>query len=152
MKTFILEQIQWKLITLFLMPCQNSEKSNDPILRIHWDRCQEGREGWTEPFQRILLITAGGKTSTTAVDWHLKVKNKKHDVVGLTKNYCITVNMETISSIHKLIPESHELNDQAHFWICPLKNHWNNFYLPWICTSIQKSVHSIISSLRYSQF
>ena len=36
-------------------------------------------------FHRILPATARGLTSTTAVDWHLKVKNKKRDV-GLIKN------------------------------------------------------------------
>ena len=37
---------------------------------------------------------------------------------GLTKNYCITVSMQKINSIHKLIQQvlgSHELNDHAHF-------------------------------------
>ena len=34
------------------------------------------REGWTL-FHRILPTTARGLTSTTAVDWDLKVKNKK---------------------------------------------------------------------------
>ena len=31
----------------FLAPCQNSDKSNDPIPRKHPDRWQE--EGWTDP-------------------------------------------------------------------------------------------------------
>ena len=31
-------------------------------------------------FHRTLLTTAGGPTSTTAVDWHLKVKDIKQDV------------------------------------------------------------------------
>ena len=34
-------------------------------------------------------LLPGELTSTTAVDWDLKVKDKKGDV-GLTKNYCIT--------------------------------------------------------------
>ena len=49
--------------------------------------------------------------------------------------------MQKISSIHKLIQQilgSHELNDHAHFWPCPPKNHWNNFLLSWICTTMQK--------------
>ena len=41
------------------------------------------REGWTL-FHRILPTTARGLTSTTAVDWHLKAKNKKCNV-GLIK-------------------------------------------------------------------
>ena len=44
-------------------------------------------------FHRILPATARVLTSTTAVDWHLKVKDKKCDV-GLTKNYYITVSMQ----------------------------------------------------------
>ena len=74
------------------------------------------REGWTL-FHRILPTTARGLTSTTAVDWDLKVKNKKCNV-GLIKNYCITVTMQKNSSIHKLIQEilgSDELNDHVHF-------------------------------------
>ena len=62
-------------------------------------------------------LLPGGLTSTTAVDWHLKAKNKKCNV-GLIKNYCITVSMQKISSIHKLIQQilgSHELNDYTHF-------------------------------------
>ena len=55
------------------------------------------------------------KTSTAARDWHLKVKDTESDV-GITKYYCITVNMLNISLIHKLtlkvqqILGFHELN------------------------------------------
>ena len=76
-----------------------------------------GRKDRQTPFHRILPATARGLTSTTAVDWHLKVKNKKCDV-GLIKNYCIAVSMQKISSIHKLIQQIlgfHELNDCTHF-------------------------------------
>ena len=56
-------------------------------------------------FHRILLATDGyWLTSTTAVDWHLKVQDIEYDV-GLTKNYCITVSMQKISSIHKIIQQ-----------------------------------------------
>ena len=72
--------------------------------------------GWKDgqaPFHRILPATAGHLTSTTAVDWHLKVQGVEYDV-GLTKNYCITASMLEISLIHKLILlqilGSHELN------------------------------------------
>ena len=54
---------------------------------------------------------------------------------------CITVSMQKITSIHKLIQQilgCHELNDDAHFWPDPPKNHWNNFLLSWICTAMQK--------------
>ena len=75
-----------------------------------------GKDGQTL-FHGIYLATAGGLTSTTAVDWHLKVKNKICHV-GLIKNYCITVSMQKISSIHKLIQQIlgfHKLNDHTHF-------------------------------------
>ena len=51
---------------------------------------------------RTVPATARGPTSKTAVDWHLKVKDIEYDV-GLTKNYCLTVIMQKISSINKLI-------------------------------------------------
>ena len=53
-------------------------------------------------FHMILLATARGLTSTTAVDWHLKVKDIEYNV-GLTKDCYITVSMQNISSIHTLI-------------------------------------------------
>ena len=56
-----------------------------------------GRKDGQTLFHSILQATAGGLTSTTAVDWHLKVKDIEHDV-GLTKNYCNTVRMQKISS------------------------------------------------------
>ena len=100
----------------------------------------------------ILPATAKELTSTTAVDWHLRVTNKKCNV-GLMKNYCITVSIQKISSIHNLIQqilESHELNDQSQFWPGPPKNHWNNFLLSWICTTMQKisSFHQFIHNFR----
>ena len=76
-----------------------------------------GRKDRQTLFYRILPATARGLTSATAVDWHLKVKDKKCDV-GLIKHYGITVSMQKISSIHKHIQHilgSHELNDHAHF-------------------------------------
>ena len=75
-----------------------------------------GKDGQTL-FLRILPTTARGLTSTTALDWHLKAKNKKCNV-GLIKNYCITVSMQKISSIHKFIHHilgSHKPNDPVHF-------------------------------------
>ena len=93
------------------------------------------------------------ETSTTAVDWHLKVKNKKCDV-ALIKNYCITVSMQKISSIHKLID---------------FRASWTKWPLPFLTRPTQKiigilfaflNLHhlaknqfcSINSFLRYSQF
>ena len=56
------------------------------------------------------------------------------------KSYWITVSMQKISSIHKLIQQilgSHELNDLVHFWPGPPINYWNKFLLSWICTTMQ---------------
>ena len=56
--------------------------------------------------------------STTVVDWHLKVKDKKKRSSSNQK-LLHHVSTQKISSIHKLIWQilgSHELNDQAHFW------------------------------------
>ena len=63
-------------------------------------------------FQGMLTATARGLASKTAINWHLKVKNIEYNV-GLTNNYCITVSMQKVSSIHKLIQQilgPHELN------------------------------------------
>ena len=62
-------------------------------------------------FHRILQATTEGLTSTTTVQVSFKVKDIDCDV-GLTKNYHITVSMQEISSIYKLIQqivESHPL-------------------------------------------
>ena len=74
-----------------------------------------GKDGQTL-FHRILPATARGLASTTAVDWYLKVKNKKCNV-GLTKNYSISQHSKNQLN-HKLIQQilgSHELSDHAHF-------------------------------------
>ena len=63
-------------------------------------------------FHEILPATARGLASKTAINWHLKVQNIEYNV-GLTNNYCITVSMQKVNSIHKLIQQisgSHELN------------------------------------------
>ena len=71
-----------------------------------------------------------------------KVRDIEYDV-GLTKHFWLTVSMQKISWIHKLILYihhilgSHELNGHTHFWPCSPKNHWNNFQFCWICTSMQ---------------
>ena len=68
-------------------------------------------------FHRILPATTRGLPNTTAIDWHLKVKDVEYDA-GLTKNDYITVRMQKICSIHKLIQQilgSHELHGHAHF-------------------------------------
>ena len=76
----------------------------------------EGKDGQTL-FHGTLPATARGLASKTAINWHLRGKDIEYNV-GLTKNYCITVSMQKISSILKLIQQilgSHKLNDHAHF-------------------------------------
>ena len=59
---------------MYLVPCQNSEKYSNPILREQPDRWQDG--GTDRPlFHRIISATAKCLTSTPAIDWHLKVKD-----------------------------------------------------------------------------
>ena len=83
-KTFFHEiELLCKTSQGFLAPCQNSEKSNDPISRKHPNRCQEAR---------INRPYFTGTTSKTAVNWPLKVKDIEYNV-GLTKRYCITVSI-----------------------------------------------------------
>ena len=97
-------------------------------------------------FHRILPDTAGGSTSTTVVDWHLtgwQIRDIQYDVC-LTKNCCITISIQKISSIHKFMLKikqilgSHELKCHGQLWRHPPKNHWTNFYLSGVCTSMQK--------------
>ena len=81
-----------------------------------------GKDGQTL-FHRILPATARGLTSTTAVDWYLKAKNKKCNV-GLIKHYYFTVSMKkSINLFIQQMLKSHELNERAHFWPGPPKNH-----------------------------
>ena len=111
-----------------------------------------GKDGKTL-FHRILPATAWDLTSTTAVDWHLNVKDTEY-VVGLTKTYCITISMQKISSIHKLITqilEYHVLKmtksifDHTHPKIIKITFSFHEF--PPVC---KKSVHSINSFLRHN--
>ena len=80
--------------------------------------------GWTDPISLGHSGYRQGPTSTAAVDWDIKVKDIEYNA-GLTKNYCITVSIQKISSIHKLILKiqqilgSHELHGHAHFSPCP---------------------------------
>ena len=75
--------------------------------------------------------------STTAVDpQHSKVKEQD---ISLTRNYCIIVSIQIITSIHTFILkiqkilESRGLKHRYHLWTGPLKNHWINFSLSWTC-------------------
>ena len=103
-------QLQW-----LLAPWQNPEKSMIQFKKT--PRQISGGKDAQILFHGILPATARGLASKTAVNWHLKVKDIEYNV-GLTKNYCITVSMQKISSIHKLTQQilgSHELNDYTHF-------------------------------------
>ena len=114
------------------------------------------KEGQTL-FHRILLATAGGLTSTTSVDWHLKVKDIEYNV-GLTKNYCITVNMQKISSIHTLFLKIQQIlvSRELKKWPRPFFDHTQSkiseiaLSFPDIlfAPACKKSVHSIHSFLR----
>ena len=82
-------------------------------------------------FHRILPATSRGLKSTTAVDWDVKVKDRKCDVC-LIKNYCITVACkkpaQSINSFtdfrvfHQFfleiqpILESQDQTGHTHFW------------------------------------
>ena len=55
--------------------------------------------GWKDGqtlFHGTFLATARGLTSTTAIAWHLKVKDIEYEV-GSTKNYCLSTNMQKTS-------------------------------------------------------
>ena len=64
-------------------------------------------------------------TSTTAVDWHVKVKHTEYDV-RLTRYYCITEDAK-ISSFHKLIltiqqilgSEGQQVGQTLFYWTLP---------------------------------
>ena len=137
----------------FILVSSTLEKSRE----IQWSNPKNtrrqmsgGKDGQTL-FHRILPATARGLTSTTAVDWHLKAKNKKCNV-GLIKNYCITVSMQKISSIHKLIRQILRLNETTPIFnkIHP-KIVETTFCFLEFATPCKKSVHSINSFLRYIQ-
>ena len=75
-----------------------------------------GKDGQTL-FDRIYPATAMGLISKTAVNWHLRINNIVYNL-GLAKGYSITVSMQKISLIHKLIQQilgSHELNEHDQF-------------------------------------
>ena len=90
----------------FLVPCPNSEKSNlRNLISRNLRDIAGGKEGQSL-YNRILMATAGGLSflmaTTIAVDQHLEAKHIGYNVC-LTKNYCITGNVQKISSIHTFI-------------------------------------------------
>ena len=116
---------------------------------------------------QICKISARIKSATIAdikainkVAWY----NKKYNCGGPLafkswreyKNYCITISIQKISSIHKIILKVqqilgyHELTSHGHFWPHPPKNNWINFKLSRICTSMQKIslFHLFISEIQ----
>ena len=113
----------------------------------------ERKDGQTL-FHWILRTTTWGLTNTYALDWHLKAKDKKY-YAGLTKNYCLAVSMQKIRSIHKLIHQilgSHQQMTKPIFdWTQP-KIIEITFSFPEPAPACKKSVHSINSFLRQSQF
>ena len=65
------------------------------------------------------------------------VSKMQSKVSGLTNNYCISISMQKVSSIHQFILEiQHKWF--AHFWPCPPKTFESNFYLSRICINILK--------------
>ena len=74
-----------------------------------------GKDEQTQ-FHRALPATASGLTSKTAVNCHLKVKDTGYNV-GLAKSCCITVTMQKISSIHKLINLIYKFINSADFMV-----------------------------------
>ena len=62
----------------FLAPCQNSKEPNNPFQETPGQTAQ-WKDGQTL-FHRTIATTTMGPTSTTAVDWHLKVKDIDYHV------------------------------------------------------------------------
>ena len=67
-----------------------------------------GQKDGKNLFHKILPATTRGLTSTTAVDWHLLVKDCENHI-SLTKYHCITVSKQKISSIHRVILKIHQI-------------------------------------------
>ena len=78
------------------------------------------QDGQTDPTSEDPSSYCQGSNNTTAVDWHLKVKDIEQNV-DLTNIYCLTASIQNINSIQKTILDikqilgSHELNGHAHF-------------------------------------
>ena len=104
------------------------------------------------------------KAVATIVGTYFK-HNRRYNCSGcpaldiiLTKNYCITISIQRIISIHKFILKikqfigSHELKGHGHFWPHPPKKTELTFNFPEFVPAWKKSVYTVCSSLRYSQF
>ena len=87
------------------------------------------REEWTDAISQDPFSYHQGSNKYNSADWHLKVKDKEEYDICPTKNYCITVSMQKINSIHTLIQQilgSHELmampiSDHTHPKISEIK-------------------------------
>ena len=106
---------------------------------LHFNHCRDIGEFPQESGQAN-TIPVNKKKEKKEVQLHLKVKEQD---ISLIKNYCITINIKIISSIHIFIFKiqvlgSHELKSHCHLWQGTLKNDWINFQPSCICTSMQK--------------
>ena len=104
-------------------------------------------------FHRILPATAGGLTTTTAIESHLKVEDIEYNV-------CLEPKIIASQSAWK----TNQLNSYTQsadfrvswskwplpFLTIPPKNQWNNFELYWICICRQKisSFHLLILEIQ----
>ena len=79
-------------------------------------------EGWTDPISWDYSGYHRGSNKYNCSRLALKLKDIEYNV-DLTKNYYITVRMQNIRSIYKLILiiqqilGSHKLNGNDHFWV-----------------------------------
>ena len=76
-------------------------------------------------------------------------REKLYIDISLTRNYCINISIQTISSIHIFILKtqqfSHEQKGHCHFWPGPPKMIESTFCFPEFVSACKKSVYSICS-------
>ena len=80
---------------------------------------------------------------------HLKVK--RHNIC-LTKNYCITISIQKISSIHKFMLKIKQSFGSQELKGCGRKIIESTFSFSKFVPACNKSVYFICSCFRYSQF
>ena len=81
----------------------HAEIQRNLMIQFQENTRTDGRtQGWTDPISYDTSSYRWGPTSTTAVDWHLKVDDIEYED-GLTKDYYSTVSMQKTSSIHKIM-------------------------------------------------
>ena len=109
--------------------CQNSEKHNNPIPRRLLDRNQYKR--MVRPY---FIGPFGYCWGSNKYNYSRFVFENQRYKLQFQSNqkYCITVSMQKIRSISKLILKIHQilgssaLNGFAHFWLRSPKNYWND--------------------------